>query len=471
MKLFHISTTIALMTILFTSYAFADEHQYEYIVVGAGSAGLSAAYKLQSLDKDFIVLEKNTRSGGIAENGVRGRFHYAKGTEYLGKPEGYLAKVIEDLKIPMVEIPTPMDASIFKGEMYIGGKELAHLTIEKTGKDEFQKFIELLNSTKDLKFKELLKLDHITAKQWLDDNQIHPFIQQRYNVMARGLFGANLTDISALSFIPEAIFDYVDVENVSDLMASDASDHSESWTTQTGIATIATTIAENLDEHIRYQSIVKNISKVKAGYQIEFNTDGKIHTLTTEKVIVATPAPIAAYIARDVLTQEQKNILEQIDYAQYATIALFSETPIFNKAFDLAILDANTITDLYDATWVERHYNAELNNVKEYIASVYLAPQGVADKSLLKSSDSEIMDIIFTELNSVVPSISEKVIGHEIKRFYHAYPVFNEGYFTRLHKLKSSFSGVYLAGDYMAYPTFDAAFESGFKAVLQAEEE
>lgn len=471
MKLFHISITIVLASMLFMSSAFADKPQYEYVVVGAGSAGLSAAYKLQSLNKDFIVLEKNIRSGGIAENGIRGRFHYAKGTEYLGKPEGYLAKVVEDLNIPMVEIPTPMDASIFKGEMYIGGKELARLTIDHTGTKEFQKFIDLLNTARELSIKELRKLDNITAKQWLDDSQISPFIQQRYNVMARGLFGANLTDISTLSFIPEAIFDYVDVEEVSDFMASDANDSSESWSTQTGIATIATAIAQNLDERIRYQSSVNSISKVKAGYQIEFSTGGKVHKLTTEKVIVATPAPVAAYIARDVLTEEQKNILKQVDYAQYATVALFSEVPIFNKAFDLAILDGNTITDLYDATWVERHYNSKLDDVKEYIASVYLAPQGVADKSLLKNSDAEIMDIIFTELNTVIPGISEKVIGYDIKRFYHAYPVFNKGYFTRLHRLKSSLSGIYLVGDYMAYPTFDAAFDSGFNAVLKAEEE
>lgn len=471
MKLIQLSTTIALATTLFTSNVFADEPQYEYVVIGAGSAGLSAAYKLQSLDKEFIVLERNTRPGGIAENGVRGRFHYAKGTEYLGEPEGYLADVIQDLKIPMVEIPLPMDASFFQGEMYIGDKELARLTIEQAGEQEFQKFIDLLNGVKDLKFRELRKLDNITAKQWLDDNQIPPFIQQRYKVMSRGLFGANLTDISALSFIPEAIFDYVDVEEVSDVMEPDTNGHSESWTTQTGIATIATSIAKNLDEHIRYQSSVKHITKVKAGYQVEFDVDGKVHTLTSEKVIVATPAPVAAYIASDVLTAEQISILGQVDYAQYATVALFSETPIFNKAFDLAILDGKVITDLYDATWVERHHNPELSDVKEYIASVYLAPQGVADKSLLKNSDAEIMDIIFTELNAAVPDIKDKVSGYDIKRFYHAYPVFNKGYFTRLHQLKSSFSGVYLAGDYMSYPTFDAAFESGFEAVIQAEGE
>ena len=73
MKLIQLSTTMALAMTLFTSNVFANAPQYEYVVIGAGSAGLSAAYKLQSLNKEFVVLEKNTRSGGIAENGVKGR--------------------------------------------------------------------------------------------------------------------------------------------------------------------------------------------------------------------------------------------------------------------------------------------------------------------------------------------------------------------------------------------------------------
>lgn len=471
MKLFQMITKVTLATLLCSGHALASEPQYEYVVVGAGSAGLSAAYKLKSLEKEFIVLEKNERPGGIAENGTHGHFHYAKGTEYLGEPEGYLAEVIQDLRIPMVEIPSPMDASFFEGNMYIGGQELARLTIEHAGEQEFQKFITLLNSTKELTFKELRKLDTVSAKEWLDAHKISPFIQQRYNVMARGLFGANLTEISALSFIPEAIFDYVDVEDVSDLTEPDATSHSESWTTQTGIASIATAIASELNKQIHYHSSVNKISKAEIGYKVEFIRDGELHTLTTEKVILATSAPVAAYLAKEVLSNEQKNILEQVEYAQYATVALFSDVPIFNQAFDLAILDGQVITDLYDATWVERYYSPELRDVKEYVASVYMAPQGVADKSLLKSSDAELMAIIFNELNLVVPDLKEKVIGYDIKRFYHAYPVFNKGYFTRLYQLKSTLSGVYLAGDYMAYPTFDAAFESGYEAVIQAEKE
>lgn len=464
-----IVTSAALVATLLTSSVIAEENHYEYVVIGAGAAGLSAAYRLDELDRDYIVLEKEERAGGIAENGVHGRFHYAKGTEYLGEPDGYLARVIDQLNIPVVEIPSPMDASFYQGKMYVGESKLASLTVEQSGEQEFQNFIDLLNSAEGMSYKQLKKLDGITAKQWLEENQVHPFIQQRYEVMARGLFGANLTDISALSFVPEAYFDYGDAKKVSELMMAD--EHSESWTVPTGIASIATNVATYLDPRVRYGSAVNKVTKSGNGYQVDFVSDGKKHSLMADKVIIATPAPVASYIAKAVLTQEQRNILEQVQYAQYATVALFSKTPIFNHSFDLAILDGDKVTDLYDATWVERHFTLELKNVKEYIASAYLAPKGVSDKTLLQNSDAEIMNIVFDEVSRIVPDVKNRVTGYDIKRFYHAYPVFNKGYFTRLHKLKSSLIGVYLAGDYMAYPTFDAAFESGYQAVQQAEEE
>lgn len=467
MEIFNTIIKIVIIGAFLVNTATATEKPFEYAVIGAGAAGLSAAYALKKLDRNFILLEKNSRSGGIAGSGTYKNFHYAKGTEYLGEAEGHLARVINELNIPMVEIPSPMDASYYQGNKYIGDKQITKLTIEQSSSKELQKFIDLLNNANHMKHKDLLSLDTINAKQWLNQNKIAPFIQHRYNIMSRGLFGANLSDISALSLIPEASFDFINVDSIADLI--EPSQHSESWTTQTGIATITTSIAKNIGEHIRYHSKVEKVQKKDGHFQIDYLTAGKKKTIYAEKVIIATPAPIAANIAQEVLTTQQLNILTQIQYAQYATVALFSDTPIFNQAFDLAILDGDMITDLYDATWVERHYNQELRNKQAYIASAYIAPKGVSDRSILKKSDQDIMHLVYKELSRIVPNIKQKVTGYDITRFKYAYPVINTGYYTRLHKLKSSFNGVFLAGDYMFYPTFDAAFESGFNAVMQAE--
>ncbi|OAN13169.1 amine oxidase [Photobacterium jeanii] len=451
----------------------AKQKEYDYIVVGAGAAGLSAAFTLNEAKQDFLILEKNHRVGGIAENGRKGQFHYAKGTEYLGEPYGALRNIVNKLNIPMVEIPTPMDASFYQGKMHVGSDKVALLTDKVSGEKQFKHFLHVLKSNLRMLSKaELKALDNITAKQWFDDNKVDPFIQRRYDVMARGLFGANLNDISALSVLPEVAFDYLDTYSYSELLMP--SDESGSWTTKQGISLITDTIAKSLGSRLRLNSEVTKVAKVGDKYQVTFiqslpdRQTKKESVVLTKKVIVATPAPIAAWIAKDVLTAQQKTLLSQVKYAQYVTIALFSKTPIFDQAFDLAILDGEVVTDLYDSTWVERHYNPELKTVKEFIASAYLAPKSAADTSLLALTDEQLMATTYDELSKVIPNIKQKVTGYDIKRFKYAYPVMTPGAYSRLATLRKSFNGVYLAGDYMKYPTIEAAFSSGDEAAKQA---
>ena len=49
---------------------------YDAIIIGAGPAGLSAAYELSKSDKKIIILEKKNRVGGLAETKVFGEYRY-----------------------------------------------------------------------------------------------------------------------------------------------------------------------------------------------------------------------------------------------------------------------------------------------------------------------------------------------------------------------------------------------------------
>ena len=49
---------------------------YDLIIIGAGPAGLTAAYELSDSDKEVLVLEKKRRVGGLAETKVYGDYRY-----------------------------------------------------------------------------------------------------------------------------------------------------------------------------------------------------------------------------------------------------------------------------------------------------------------------------------------------------------------------------------------------------------
>mgnify|MGYP001249517439 FL=1 len=49
---------------------------YDLVIIGAGPAGLTAAYELSKSDKKIIILEKKAQVGGLAETKVFGKYRY-----------------------------------------------------------------------------------------------------------------------------------------------------------------------------------------------------------------------------------------------------------------------------------------------------------------------------------------------------------------------------------------------------------
>ena len=49
---------------------------YDVVIIGAGPAGLTAAYELTKYNKKVLVLEKKLNVGGLAETKVFGKYRY-----------------------------------------------------------------------------------------------------------------------------------------------------------------------------------------------------------------------------------------------------------------------------------------------------------------------------------------------------------------------------------------------------------
>jgi protoporphyrinogen oxidase len=314
----------------------------------------------------------------------------------------------------------------------------------------------------------LAELDQITAREWFDEQKFAEIFYDTYNVAARGLFGANLDEISALSYIPEIGFDFEDVdpiENVEDLNNSPeiGADETYAYTFVTGITEVTKGLANELGDRIHLNSTVTRVEQQDDVYLVTYEDEqGDSETLTCDLVILAVPAPLALEIAGGLLSEEHKEIMQQIPYAPYLTLALFSEEPIFEDAFDLAMPDGYFFTDVYNSTWVQRFYTPGLSDNPGSVLGIYIAPSSYQERELIDLSDEEILERVFQDLEKVFPGVQDKVIGHDLQRFPYAYPVMTPGAYerlTRLHRINQG--SVLLAGDYMIYPTFEAAAESG----------
>lgn len=456
---------------------------YDVIIVGGGFAGLTAAYCLD--DYDIKLLEKESQVGGIVNSGSHRGLAYAKGPEYMGKPDGILKRIIKKLNIEVIEIPSPMDAKYCDGKFYYGDDGLAMAFIQNSSLKEYNSFVSTvrgcMDEYRDIPYlnleSDLAKLDSISAREWFRKNGFSDYYQDHYNVTARGLFGASIDEISALSFIPEIAFDYTaykPVHDIDDLENSSAKGkhRTKAFTCLRGITEITAGIAEHLGESIQTDATVTEVSGIPGNYKVTYeDKDGNRHVLGSRTVILAVPGPIALKIASPLIGVEQKRLLKQIEYSSYITVAMFTETPVFEKAFDLAVPDGWFFTDIYDSTWVEKFYSKKAATNGAFVISAYIAPDSYKERTLLELSDTEVMERVYRDLKRIWPDIRDRITGYDIQRFPYAYPVMTLGAYHRLTRLNElNKGGLLLAGQYMSYPTFEAAVESGELAADKAEE-
>ncbi len=449
---------------------------FDVVIIGGGISGLTAAFYLK--DYNIKLLEKNNYCGGRTLSGKHNNLYYAKGTEYLGYPEKHLRKIINYLDLELIEIPSPMDAVYDKGKFYYGEDGIAAYYIQNSSLKELNRFIKTVSSLADKLEeldsdyipKELEKYDKMSAANWIKEEGFSKVYYERLNVSARGLFGANLEEISALCLFPEIAYELedakpIDEDDVKYLNINPVTgEKTGAYTFKNGISEIPNALFQLLKEKIQLNSKVVNIQKTGTNYIITYNNNGSKKEILSKKIILAVPAPVVLKIARDIIKPTQLKDLKNVEYTTYITASLFSDKSIYNSAFDLTVPDGMFFSDLYDAFWgIRNTVKAEKNGGN--ILTEYIAPGSYKKEDLNNLTDKEIIDKTVTDLEKIFPNTKGMIKKYDIYKFKYAYPVMEPGSYQRILRLNKSNSGnVLLAGDYMLYPTFEAAVESGYEA-------
>ncbi|MEI7542285.1 MAG: FAD-dependent oxidoreductase [bacterium] len=126
------------------------------IIIGAGFAGLSAGHKLK---KDFLILEKNERPGGLCRTDIVAgfTFDYTGHFLHLRKPETKKF-ILANCKVPLKAITRK--ASIYSNGVYTGYPYQVNSfgLPAKIGSENVAGF---------LKAKLLNKVSHVNFKQWV----------------------------------------------------------------------------------------------------------------------------------------------------------------------------------------------------------------------------------------------------------------------------------------------------------------
>ncbi len=450
----------------------------DVVVVGGGIAGLCAAYELEGLD--VALFEGQARVGGRAIDRVHRGWSYALGTVYLGRPYGVLARVTQRLGLRPIQIARPTDA-VFDGKrLFVGEAQLVRQMVQEAGVAPFNRLVKALRRLSrdydDLPDyrpgRRLGALDRVTARQWLRDLDLPPVIVDRLEVMARGLFGAGLDDVSALGTLSEFAYELAESDlldspdDIEDMARELAREGSGAFTLEGGISRIAQALAEHLGNRVHTGVPVLGVARNDTGFTVRL-PDGEVRC---RGLVMATPAPATLALAGDLLTPPQRKVLQSIEYTPAVTAALFSETPLFDQAFNLSMPPNRAFTDLYDATWVQRKNLGRRGD--GWVLGVHAPDCGACGNPLLGYSDATLIRRFTADLAPLVGDVEKRVYGFDVQRHPLAFPLLRPGAFAALQPLHESLedSALQLAGDYLVYPTFEAAADSGALAAERLRE-
>lgn len=447
----------------------------EVVIVGGGIAGLAAAYYLDKLDYDVLVLEENKYFGGRTLNGKWNEFTYPKGTEYIGEPEGKMKQLFNQLGVKAIPVPPPGYALMTQGKIFAKEKLFSCLNDKEKKNyrymyDELDDFAEKGMNEEAIygNFKKLnrfKKYDDWTVKEWLDDEKILKINQKLVDAENRGLFGASNKDLSFLFNVPEMAYNLEEYYDENKYKQDDE----DVYTFKNGMAEVIDALVDKIDDLVKSNSkVTEIIKKSEKKFQVKYIENGSEKSIHTQAIIFACPAPITYKLTKNLVSNSVEKALSKIKYAPYMTLNIYTKTRLWKTAWSGTSLD-DFFVSIYDG--IRTQVNLSYND--KSIIGVYIAPERANDKDFIKMSEDKIVKQTLKDLEKYFPGIKDQILGYDLQRFEYAFPVFAPGYFDILDSLHhdSSLEGpLFLAGDYMVYPTFDGAFKSALDAVKKIED-
>ncbi|MDL1893161.1 protoporphyrinogen oxidase [Sphingobacteriales bacterium CHB3] len=424
------------------------------VIIGAGISGLTAAYWLHKAGTDVTVLEKNNTAGG---------------TMRTLREEGWLIETGPNSALET----TPLFNEMFEGlgilsERLYAEERANTRYILRDGKLQALPMSPgafLGTSLWSVRGKlRLLKEPFIgraekeeTIAEFVERRLGREFLDYAINPFVAGVYAGNPEQLSVRAAFPKL---YALEEKYGGLIkgmikgakerkqrAEKAKDRARMFSFLKGMETFPLAIATRLGDRLRFGCEVLSVSR-DDGFKITLRDNGREYTISTDAVVVATPASVASKVISQ-LAGHLSSSLDTIYYPPVAEVFLGFRHEQINRSLDGFgfLVPAKEQRSILGTIWSSVLFPGR---APEGHVALTTFVGGSRQPELCDRTDTEIVKMVTTELQLLMNVVGNPVFSKLI-RWPKAIPQYNLGYgkiVEELERCEHNNPGLYFCSNF-----------------------
>lgn len=418
------------------------ESKKNIVIVGAGMAGLNAAYQLKKMGLSATVYEASSRVGGrmfTVQNYFGNNLSTDLGGEFVDANQEDLLQLAKELNVPLYDLRTDSfqkEVLFFENQSY-GEKEL--VTALQPFVAQLAKDVVSLPSALNYKnARQLERLDHQSVKEYLTDIGISGWLYNFLDVMLSCEYGMEIAEQSALNFLI-----------MLDKSGEFYGEH-EIFKIKGGSQQLTDAIYLKVKDRVRLKHELAAIKEKNGAYELSFSNNKMPVTIKADYVILALPFSILRHIKMDVLMPaEKRKCIDEFGVGNSSKFIIGMNT----KPWRSANKQGYCFTDeSFGCGWDSTHMQSEA------AASFTVFGGGKSSDKIFTDKPQQLMQEFTPAVTKIYSGNNDMFTGKHIK-FCWAKQPFTKGGYTSFKKGQySSIVGweavpvgnIYFAGEHVS---------------------
>jgi protoporphyrinogen/coproporphyrinogen III oxidase len=429
-------------------------------VVGAGIAGLAAAYRLKTAGLNPVVFEKGSFPGGRMSSEQVDGFLFEKAAYTFPEFHKNLTAFLGEVGLAGSLLKTPATSSTFRdGQEYpvkIGSPKdfLTYKLLSLRNKKDMIKlfmYAQTLGRALNLASptEKTFELEKESAAQYLlrdYDKEILEYVA--YPIFSEIFLGTPETNSKA-AFLA----------TIKNLMRF------KIFAFDKGMGLLPEHLAGLLD--VRLNTPVLNIVPKADNGPYEIHTAGNQPLAEEFDAVISTvPVPLLPKLVQG-LPNDLSQHFAQVQYAP-SIVTTFAMDRTFDNTSMINCVDRKSFSAVGTLVF-DQHKGGTRAPQDKSVATVVLSES--ASRALFQESDDRIVEEVIKEVDGIIPNFGDSILFSRVYRWEHGAVQLAPGSLARQHAMRKAIDecpgNIYFAGDGLNKSSLEIAFNSGVSAANQ----